>query len=118
MKNIAVVLALCLAACKGDPVAPPDTPAGSWFGVGALTAISMSLTVEGSSVTGTGTLDGSAVAISGSYQASSSPTAMLTLSANGKSPVTFRVTVLTSSGMGGYLNGGRFTEFAVLLNRR
>ena len=81
----------------------------------------MSLTAQGSVVTGTGTLDGSAVTISGSFKATTAgdpATAMLTLSANGKSPVTYTVTVILPKTMLGQLYGGGYNGNVLYVDRQ
>lgn len=125
MKKITVVLALCLAACSKDPVSPVSV-AGSWFGteiavIPPKATLSMTLTAQGSVVTGTGTLDGSAVAISGSFKATTAgdpATAMLTLSANGKATVTYTVTYIGSNSMAGQLYGGRYNGNVLHVDRQ
>lgn len=113
-----IVTAVLIAACK-DSTAPQPSPHGNWSGTTDGMTLNLNLTVNGGTVTGTGSFVGGGetfpLSVTGDF---SHPIVALTLSSTQFAPVAFTSVSVTATTMTARLNGSGFENDAIILNRK
>lgn len=116
-----ILLAIFVFNCSDDDNSNPvnsNNPslAGNWTGTGAMLVIEMNLTQNGTSVSGSGTMQGIlACSVSGS---NNYPDVSLTFLVTGAQPTTFTGAFSHQDTVSGKLNGSGFTNYDMLFVRQ
>ena len=116
-----LLLVIFILSCSDDDESNPvnsNDPSltGSWNGTGAMLVIAMNLSQSGTSISGSGTMQGIlACTISGS---NNYPDVSLTFSVTGAQPTTFTGVFSQKDTVSGKLNGSGFTNYDMTFVRQ
>ena len=119
--SVALLLILFVLSCSDDDKSNPvnsNNPslAGSWNGSGGILTIQMNLTQSGTSVSGSGTMQGVlACTVSGT---NNYPDVSLTFSVTGTQPTVFSGVFSHQDTVSGQLNGSGFTNYDMVFVRQ